>query len=69
MLGLDPVSARPRTATEVWVVNRISDTISIVDLSTMNVVKTLKSTVKDRTVNITGKMAGSAIGELLKMGD
>ena len=35
----------------------------------VDVVKTLKSTVKDRTVNITGKMAGSAIGELLKMGD
>ncbi|MGE4613397.1 MAG: hypothetical protein AAEJ46_03560 [Planctomycetota bacterium] len=31
-VGLDPVSVRARNATEAWVVNRISDTISIVDL-------------------------------------
>lgn len=33
-VGLDPVTARFRTNTEVWIVNKISDTISIVDVST-----------------------------------
>jgi YVTN family beta-propeller protein len=42
-VGLDPVSVRPRAGNEVWVVNQISDSISIVDLSTMNVVKTIKT--------------------------
>jgi len=32
-------------------------------------VKTLKSTVKDKTVTLTGKMTGATIGALLKMGD
>ncbi|MCC7012731.1 MAG: beta-propeller fold lactonase family protein [Planctomycetes bacterium] len=40
-VGLDPVSVRARSATEVWVVNHVSDSISIVDLSTGNVVRTL----------------------------
>ena len=35
----------------------------------VDVVKTLKSVQKDRTLTITGKLAGTAIGELLKMGD
>ena len=40
-VGMDPVSVRARTSTEVWVVNHISDTVSIVDLTTMNVTTTL----------------------------
>lgn len=40
-VGLEPVSVRQRTATEVWVVNHVSDSISIVDLLTGRVVKTL----------------------------
>lgn len=40
-VGLDPVSVRARTATEVWVVNQVSDSISIIDLNTMNVVDTI----------------------------
>ncbi|MBL7646553.1 MAG: YncE family protein [Candidatus Hydrogenedentes bacterium] len=32
-VGIDPVSARFRTDTELWVVNHISDTITIVDAS------------------------------------
>ncbi len=40
-VGLDPVSVRARTNTEAWVVNHISDTVSIVDLVTMNVTGTL----------------------------
>lgn len=41
--GLDPVSVRARTNTEIWVVNHVSDSVSIVDLNTMNVVTTLQT--------------------------
>lgn len=40
-VGLDPVTVRARTGTEAWVVNHISDSISIVDLETGTVVRTL----------------------------
>ncbi len=40
-VGLEPVSVRARSADEAWVVNSISDTVSIVDLNTMNVKQTL----------------------------
>jgi DNA-binding beta-propeller fold protein YncE len=40
-VGLDPVSVRARTDTEAWVVNRISGTVSVVDLDAMNVVRTI----------------------------
>ena len=40
-VGLDPVSVRARTSTEAWVVNHISDSVSIVDLTTLRVVATL----------------------------
>ena len=32
-VGLEPVSVNPRTADEVWVVNEVSDSVSIVSLS------------------------------------
>ena len=40
-VGLDPVSVRQRTANEVWVVNSISDSISVVDLTTQTVSATI----------------------------
>src|SRR5436190_9161985 len=40
-VGLDPVSVRARTNGEAWVVNRMSDSVSVVDLGTRNVVATL----------------------------
>ena len=40
-VGLDPVSVRFHTANEVWVVNQISDSISVVDLDGMRIVATL----------------------------
>ncbi len=40
-VGLDPVSVRARTDDEAWVVNHISDTISIVDLANMVVKATI----------------------------
>jgi YVTN family beta-propeller protein len=42
-VGLDPVSVRVRNEREVWVVNRVSDDISIVDLNTLNVRATVKT--------------------------
>src|SRR5213083_2477374 len=42
-VGIDPVSVRFRTETEAWVANRISDSVSILDLNTRNVVRTLPS--------------------------
>ncbi|MCC6360266.1 MAG: hypothetical protein IT450_16095 [Phycisphaerales bacterium] len=42
-VGLDPVSVRARTATEAWVVSHISDSVNIVDLTTRNVVATLRT--------------------------
>ena len=40
-VGLDPVSVRARTNTEAWVVNHVSDTVSVVNLSTGRVTATL----------------------------
>lgn len=42
-VGIDPVSVRARSSTEAWVVNHISDSVSIVDLATGNVGRTLKT--------------------------
>ena len=42
-VGLDPVSVRARSNTEAWVVNHISDTVSIVDLVNGNVIRTLQT--------------------------
>src|SRR5437867_5216159 len=40
-VGIDPVSVRFRNANEVWVVNYISDSVSVVDLPTLRVRATL----------------------------
>lgn len=40
-VGLDPVSVRARGGLEAWVVNHVSDSVSIVNLSSLNVVATL----------------------------
>src|SRR5438552_6793654 len=40
-VGLDPVSVRARSDGEAWVVNQVSDSVSIVDLATLRVVATL----------------------------
>ncbi|MCB9916401.1 MAG: hypothetical protein H6828_14830 [Planctomycetes bacterium] len=42
-VGYDPVSVRARAASEAWVVNHVSDSISVVDLATRNVVATLQT--------------------------
>jgi YVTN family beta-propeller protein len=40
-VGLDPVSVRARSDSEVWVVNHLSDSVSVVDLTARAVVDTL----------------------------
>ena len=40
-VGIDPVTVRARNNNEVWVVNHISDSVSIVDLQRETVVRTL----------------------------
>ncbi|MFM7051640.1 MAG: hypothetical protein ACKOYN_05850 [Planctomycetota bacterium] len=40
-VGVDPVSVRARSNGEVWVVNQISDSVSVVDLATLRVVRTV----------------------------
>jgi YVTN family beta-propeller protein len=40
-VGLEPVSVRARSNSEAWVANKISDTVSIVDLTARNVVATV----------------------------
>ncbi|MBM4111399.1 MAG: hypothetical protein FJ254_08610 [Phycisphaerae bacterium] len=42
-VGVDPVSVRARSNTEAWVVNHLSDTISIIDLPTRRVRATLST--------------------------
>src|SRR5213592_968742 len=42
-VGLDPVSVRYRTASEAWVVNHISDSISVVDVEGRRVVATIQT--------------------------
>jgi len=40
-VGVDPVSVRARSNAEAWVVNQISDSVSVVDLATMRVTRTI----------------------------
>jgi YVTN family beta-propeller protein len=40
-VGYEPVTVRARSNNEVWVVSQVSDAVNVVDVSTMNVVRTL----------------------------
>lgn len=42
-VGVDPVSVRARSSTEAWVVNNVSDSVSVVDLPSRRVRATLKT--------------------------
>lgn len=42
-VGVDPVSVRARSNSEAWVVNHVSDSVSIVDLATLRVRQTLRT--------------------------
>src|SRR5439155_4806353 len=43
LVGVDPVTVRFRTADEVWVVNQISDSVSVIDLNSLAVVATINT--------------------------
>src|SRR3954470_18219582 len=49
-VGIEPVSVNPRTADEVWVVNEVSDSISVVSVSQRIVTDTLY--VKDEPADV-----------------
>jgi YVTN family beta-propeller protein len=49
-VGLDPVTVRVRSNTEAWVVDQVSDEISIVDLTTNRVVRSL--TTQDEPADV-----------------
>lgn len=53
-VGIDPVSVRFRTASEAWVVNHISDTVSIVDLDRGLVIRTLQTSDEPTDVVFAG---------------
>ncbi len=42
-VGLDPVTVRARGDSEAWVVNHVSDSVSIINIETGNVVRTLST--------------------------
>ncbi|MBL8764803.1 MAG: hypothetical protein JNM07_11090 [Phycisphaerae bacterium] len=56
-VGLDPVSVRARTSTEAWVVNHVSDSVSIVNLTTQSVARTLKA--KDEPCDVVFAAGGT----------
>ncbi len=59
-VGMGPVTARFRSDNELWVVNQISDSISIIDISTSTVVNTLLTyQLKD----VGGVLKGSPNGD------
>ena len=43
LVGYDPVSVRFRSNTEVWVVNHVSDSINVVDLTTEQIIGTINT--------------------------
>ncbi|MBI1783796.1 beta-propeller fold lactonase family protein [Candidatus Sumerlaeota bacterium] len=49
-VGLDPVTARWRTNSELWVVNLISDSISVVDLPTRTILDTILTSEEPQDV-------------------
>jgi len=61
-VGLEPVSVVARTDSEAWVVNRLSDTVSIVDLDLQVTVKTLAVGDEPADVAFAGGKAFVAVG-------
>lgn len=42
-VGIDPVSVRARNSSQAWVVNQLSDSVSVVDLNTLRVLASLST--------------------------
>ncbi|TDM06623.1 MAG: hypothetical protein C4K60_19155 [Ideonella sp. MAG2] len=56
-VGLEPVTVRMRGTGEAWVVNQLSDSISIVDVYGLSVVRTLKTSNEPADVVFAGNRA------------
>src|SRR2546423_1843071 len=56
-VGLDPVSVRFRNNNEVWVVNHISDSVSLVDVGTLRVSATIDTLETPEDVVFAGSSA------------
>ncbi|MFN0135605.1 MAG: YncE family protein [Phycisphaerae bacterium] len=56
-VGLEPVSVRLRTDGEAWVVNHLSDSVSIVNLDSQSVIRTLLTADEPTDVAFTGDRA------------
>lgn len=63
-VGVDPVSVRARTESEVWVVNKISDSISVVDLATGRVKQTILTGDEPEDVVFANGRAFVTLGQL-----
>jgi DNA-binding beta-propeller fold protein YncE len=63
-VGLEPVAVAARSATEVWVVNHLSDSVSIVDVgaSPPRVVRTLLVGDEPRDIVFAGPQSGGVFG-------
>lgn len=63
-VGLDPVTARFYSDSELWVINQVSDTISIIDTTTGTVVKTILTYVlTSAVINTKTVLTGSPNGD------
>lgn len=56
-VGIDPVSVRLRGDDEAWVVNFISDSVSVIDLKSRNVIRTLQVLDEPTDVAFAGEKA------------
>ena len=54
-VGVDPVSVRARTATEAWVVNHVSDSVSVVDVASGRTLATLRTDDEPADVIFAGR--------------
>jgi YVTN family beta-propeller protein len=62
-VGLEPVSVRARDNNEVWVVNHLSDTVSVVDLGARHVVRTLHAGDEPSDVVFAGSRAFVSVAQ------
>ena len=62
-VGMEPVAVAARGASEIWVVNHLSDSVSIVDVATLRVKRTLLVGDEPRDIVITDPDAGGPLGD------
>ncbi len=66
-VGIEPVSVNPRTADEVWVVNQVSDSVSVVSISKGRVTDTLHTGDEPSDVVFSGNHAFVSIAGEMKV--